>query len=707
MKLVSTTCPMDCPDTCALEVEVEESGGSAGADRVVAIGGAADHPTTRGFICSKVSKFHQRLEHPDRLLHPMRRVGAKGEGRFETITWDDAVEEVTGRFRRIAEEWGPEAILPFNYGGSNGLLSDGFTDDLFFARLGASRIAKTLCAAPSTAVARGMYGAMPGVAHEDYARAEAIVIWGANPKVSHIHLVPFLKQARADGAFLAVVDPQRHFSEGEVDLHLPVRPGTDLPVALALIHRWHQEGRFDDDFLARRAVGLAPLLERAADWPLGRAAAEAGVPEADLARLADAWAGASPAVVRTGWGLERNRNGGQAMAAILAIPALLGKFGVRGGGYTMSNSGAAKLDKAAVLGDTRSASRVVNMTRLGAWIDPAREPEGEPPDPPVKALFVYNCNPLATVPDQASVEAGLAREDLYTVVFEQVMTDTAHYADLLLPAATFLEQWEIKKSYGSYVIGGIRPAVARRGEARPNVEVFAELGRAMGFGDEAFTWDEETAFERAAAHLTYNGRPVDVDALREGRWVRPDFPGENPVMFDTVEPGTPDGKVHLTPDCLGPEPYAYQPVDEAMGPRGASLALVSPGSHRMITSTMGEYNFDELTVTLHPDDAARRGIESGDRVRVWNALGSVTCPARTSDTVRPGVAVMPKGAWRRTTPSGTTSTSLVPDHVNVVAGGACFNDARVEVARVGAAGEGDGEAPTADAEARPALATPA
>ncbi len=691
MSSVSTTCPMDCPDTCALEVEVEAAPAGSGApDRVVSIGGAADHPTTRGFICSKVSKFHERLEHPDRLLRPMRRIGAKGEGRFEATSWDEAIGEVTGRFRRIAEEWGPEAILPYNYGGSNGLLSDGFTDELYFTRLGASRIAKTLCAAPSTAVARGMYGAMPGVAHEDYAAAEAIVIWGANPKVSHIHLIPFLKQARADGAFLAVVDPQRHFSDREVDLHLPVRPGTDLPVALALIHRWHQEGRFDDDFLGRRAVGLEPLLERAADWPLARAAREAGVPEADLARLADAWAGASPAVVRTGWGLERNRNGGQALAAILAIPALLGKFGVRGGGYTMSNSGAAKLDKAALLGDMRSPARVINMTRLGAWIDPGREPDGGPPEPPVKALFVYNCNPLATVPDQRSVEAGLAREDLYTVVFEQVMTDTALYADLLLPATTFLEQWEIKKSYGTYVIGGIRPAVSRRGEARPNAEVFAELGRAMGFGDEAFTWDEETAFRRAAAHLTYNGRPVDVDALRDGRWVRPDFPGETPVMFDSVEPATPDGKIHLTPDCLGPEPFAYQPVASSMGPRagegGGSLALVSPGSHRMITSTMGEYNFDELTVTLHPGDAAERGIESGDRVRVWNPLGAVVCPARISDSVRPGVAVMPKGAWRRTSPSGTTSTSLVPDHVNVVAGGACFNDARVEVARVADAG---------------------
>lgn len=716
MTLLPTTCPMDCPDTCALEVETD-------GDRVVAIGGAEDHPTTRGFICSKVAKFHHRLDHPDRLLTPMRRVGVKGEGRFEPVTWDQAIAEITGRFRRIAEEWGPEAILPYHYGGSNGLLSEDFVDALYWARLGASRLAKTICAVPSTLVATGMYGRMPGVAHEDFPEARAILLWGANPKVSQIHLVPFLKEARRRGAFLAVVDPQRHFSEREVDLHLAVRPGTDLPVALALIHRWHQEGRLDHAFLERYAVGLEPLLEAAAAWDLERAAGEAGVATADLARLADAWADASPALVRTGWGLERNVNGGQALAAILAMPALLGKFGVRGGGYTMSNSGAAKLDTAALLGDTRSAAREVNMTRLAAWIAPDADPaelhrgehhggehhrgvvdparaDASAPEPPVKALFVYNCNPLATAPDQTRVEAGLRREDLYTVVFEQVMTDTALYADLLLPAATFLEQWELKKSYGSYVIGGIRPVVPRRGEVRPNVEVFAALGRAMGFDDEAFTWDEETAFERAAAQLTYAGQPVDIEPLRAGRWVRPDFPGETPVMFGTAMPGTDDGKVHLTPACLGAEPFRYQQV----GDPKRSLALVSPASHRMITSTLGEFNFDHLTVTLHPDDAAERGIEAGDLVRVGNELGEVECPARLSDSVRPGVAVMPKGAWRRSSPSGTTSTALIPDHVNVVGGGACFNDARVDVERVAAARSGSGAATDQAGTASPAEA---
>jgi anaerobic selenocysteine-containing dehydrogenase len=677
---VPTTCPMDCPDTCALEVEVDDGA-------VVTIGGAADHPTTRGFICSKVARYHRRLDHPDRLLHPLRRTGAKGEGRFERISWEEAIGTITERFHEIRERWGGEAILPYHYGGSNGLLSDGFVDDLYFARLGASRLAKTLCAAPSGAVANGMYGKMPGVAHEDFPAARTIVVWGANPKTSQIHLVPFLQQARQNRAFVAVVDPQRHFSEREVNLHLAVRPGTDLPVALAMIERWRQEGRFDHDFLAAHADSLEPLLARAAEWSVERAADEAGVEATDVARLADAYADAQPALLRTGWGLERNVNGGQAMAALLAMPALLGKFAVRGGGYTMSNSGATRLDLSAVLGDFEWTTRVVNMTELGKRLAPG---EGTG-DRGIRGLFIYNVNPLATVPDQNAVRRGLAREDLFTVVFEQVMTDTAPWADIVLPAATFLEQWEIKKSYGSYVLGGIRPAIERCGEAMPNVEVFAALGRAMGFADEPFTWDEKTAFDRVAAHLRLAGEPVDASRLEAGLWVRPHFgsggnggspndAGPTPIQFATVHPSTADGKIHLTPPCLGQEPFAYHPVTEP----GFPLALISPGSHRMITSTLGEFNFDRLTVTLNPDDATARRLTNGGTVRVWNERGEVVCPLVVSDSVRPGVAVMPKGAWLRSSVNGATSTALAPPTVQRVAGGACFNDARVEVTRYAA-----------------------
>ncbi|HUO87032.1 MAG TPA: molybdopterin-dependent oxidoreductase [Thermoanaerobaculia bacterium] len=682
-RIARTTCPMDCPDTCAVEVEIaaREDGRP---DRVVALHGAAAHPTTDGFLCSKVARFGRRLDHADRLLTPLRRTGGKGEGRFEPISWEVAIAEIAGRLRQVADEWGGEAILPFHYGGSNGLLADDSLDDLLFARLGASRLAKTICAAPATAVARAMVGRMPGVAHEDYVHARAIVLWGANPKVSSIHLVPFLREARRRGALLAVVDPELHFSRDEIDLHLPVRPGTDLPLALAIAGRWSATGRIDRGFLDRWATGADTLLARAAEWDLERAAAETGVAAGDIARLADLWADAEPAVLRIGWGLERNKNGGQAMAAVLALPALAGKLGVRGGGYTLSNRAWTKTDLTGVLGDLAWNTRSVNMTRLGAWLAPvtadrATAPDGDPsfpPRPPVKALFVYNANPLATVPDQAAVLAGLARPDLYTVVFEQVMTDTARWADVVLPATTFLEQWEIKPSYGSYGVGGIRPAVAPRGEARANWDVFAELGRALGFTDEAFGWDSATAFEKLAAASTAGGEALSAPALAAGGWQRP--PVEHlPVPLVDVFPATPDGKIRLAPPELGSDPYRHLPPGEGGGP----LTLISPADGRRINSSLGELAGRPLAVTLSPADAAARRIVAGDRVRVWNELGEVICPARVSARLRPGVVKMPKGAWRRDTENGATAVALCPATVGF-AGGACFNDARVEVERL-------------------------
>jgi anaerobic selenocysteine-containing dehydrogenase len=667
---------MDCPDTCAVEVDVEP--GDGGVDRVVALRGAADHPTTRGFLCSKVARFAERLDGPERLLHPLRRTGAKGTASFARISWEEALAEITGRFRHAVETWGGEAILPFHYGGSNGLLAEDFLDDLYFARLGASRLAKTICAAPATAVATAMYGKMPGVSHEDFVHARAIVLWGANPKSSHIHLVPFLKEAGRRGAFVATVDPERHFSEAEVDLHLPVLPGADLPLALAIAHRWQEQGRLDSAFLERWTRGADALLAAAAAWDLPRAAAACGVEEGAIARLADAWSDASPALLRLGWGVERNRNGGQAMAAILALPALGGKLGVKGGGYTLSNSGWARLDPSRVLGAVPWDTRVVNMNRLGAWLAPERgvpDPQDPafPPRPPVQALFVYNANPVATVPDQRSVLAGLAREDLFTVVFEQVMTDTARWADVVLPAITFLEGWELKRSYGSYGLGGIRPAVAPRGEARSNPQVFAALGRAMGFADEAFGWDDETLLARAAAAVVAGGGPADGARLAAGGWVRP-APEDLPVQLGNVFPATADGLVHLAPAELGRQPFRWLPPDAGRAP----LALISPADPRRISSSLGELGRQDLAVTLHPADAAARGIASGDRVRVFNELGEVVCPARLSDRLRPGVARLPKGAWQRHSQNGETANALCPSTLGF-AGGACFNDARVEV----------------------------
>ena len=661
----TTTCPLDCPDSCALEVTV----GVAGVER---IDGSRDHPLTAGFICGKVRQFGKRLNHRDRLLHPLRRVGEKGAGEFQRMTWDDAVEEITDRFNKIRAEWGSEAILPYNYGGSNGLLTDGFLDDLYFARLGASRLAKTLCAAPTTTVAVGMYGKMPGVAFEDYAHAKCIIVWGANPKASNIHLVPFLKRAKELGAFIAVVDPVRNLSAKEADLHLAVRPGTDLPVALALIKLLHDADELDQAFIDQHTRNVDALLRAASEWPVLRAAAEAGVSESDIRKLADVYAASTPAVVRCGWGLERNRNGGQAVAAVLALPALTGKFGVRGGGYTLSNSGAAQFDSSKLLDISGWNSRTINMTQLGAALNGAC-------DPPIKALFVYNCNPAITAPDQATVLRGLRRDDLFTVVHEQVMTDTAVYADIVLPATTFLEHSDLRVSYGNYSLGGIRPVVDPRGEALSNPEVFARLGDAMGFTDAAFGWDAETMFREVAGAVTLNSASVDGSLLADGGFEHYRFPEKTPVQFESVFPRTRDGIVDLCPPQLGERPYGHHQI----GGNGYPLQFISPASSQLISSTLGEFNLDELRVMVHPVDAESRNIATGDDVRVHNDLGEVVCKASVSDSVRVGVVSMPKGAWSRSSQNGLTASALCPAHVNEVGGGACYNDAWVEVEKIG------------------------
>src|SRR5213593_2086118 len=476
----ATTCPLDCPDTCSLEV-------TTAAGRIVSI--AEKDEKNGGFICGKVRRFSARVHGSARVLYPMRRAGAKGSGRFERISWPEAIDEIAGRLTRIRNRWGGEAILPYHYGGSNGMMTDGLVDSLFFARLGASRLARTLCAAHTTAIAAAMYGKMPGIAFEDYADARFILVWGANPRGSNIHLIPFLRQARRRGAFVAAVDPIRTLSSHEVDLHVPVYPGADLPVALAMIGFWKERGLLDGRFLAAHATHLEPLLEAAGRWSIERAASAARVEAAEIRRLALVYAESNPAALRVGWGLERNRNGGRAIAALLAMPALLGKFGVRGGGYTLSNSGAVRVDRTAVLGDVPWTTRELNMTELGRLLDPAFAP-------PVKALLVYNCNPAVTVPDQNAVLRGFEREDLFTVVHEQAMTDTALYADVLLPATTFLEHYDLRAGYGRYVLGGVRPALEPIGEARPNYELFAMLGRAFGFEDEAFHLDGPALFRR-------------------------------------------------------------------------------------------------------------------------------------------------------------------------------------------------------------------
>ena len=660
---VRTACPLDCPDSCTLDVTVENG-------RILEIDGGDENPTTRKYICAKVRKFASRVYGEDRLLYPALRQGARGNGVFARITWDEALDHIADRMREIRQRWGAEAILPFSYGGSNGLLTHDTNDAALFRGFGTSRLARTVCAAPTGAANQALYGKMPGVTYQDYPQARLIVLWGVNPSASGIHLVPFVREAQRAGARLVVIDPRRTTLGRHADIHLAPRPGSDLPIALA-IHRFlFETGAADEQFLAEFTTGADRLRERASEWTIERAAAASGLEPELLQRFAELYASTSPALIRCGWGLERNRNGGSAVAAVLALPAVGGKFGLRGGGFSMSNSAALGIKAAAWMDDVpEPATRLVNMNHLGrALLDYN--------DPPIKMLFVYNCNPLATMPDQNRVLRGLQRDDLFTVVFDQVLTDTARYADVVLPSTTFLENYDIAKSYGPIGLQLVRPVIEPVGESRPNPEVFSNLASRLGLGAP----EEETdTLLRIASRL-----PRDVGAeLMERGAITPPFGGA-PVQFVDVFPRTPDRKVHLFPPELDEQApaglYGFQP-DPATD--RYPLALISPASEKTVSSTLGELRERAALLQMHPSDAEARGLAQDDPVRVFNDLGEVHLPLALNPDIRPGTVCLPKGLWRKSTYNGFTSNALVPDSFTDVAGGACFNDARVQVALLG------------------------
>ena len=661
--VVSTVCPLDCPDSCSLDVTVQDG-------RITTIDGSRLNPVTGGYICAKVRRFAERVYGPDRLLYPAVRKGPKGLARFERVAWEDALALIAEKLTAARDTFGGEAILPYCYGGSNGLLTQDTSDATLFRRLGASRLARTVCAAPTGAANLGMYGKMPSVTYQDYPAARLIVIWGANPAATGIHIVPFIREAQRDGAKLVVIDPRTTTLARQADLHLAVRPGTDVTVALA-VHRYlFEEGHADHAFLAAHTRGAERLRERAREWTFERAAAESGVPAEAIRAFAELYALTSPAVIRCGWGQERNRNGGNASLAIMALPAVGGKFGVRGGGYTMSNSASWGITKAWI-GAAEPSTRIVNMNHLGRALL-------EYTDPPVKVLFVYNSNAAVTTPDQRRVLKGLERDDLFTVVFDQVMTDTARYADVVLPATTFLEGYDIARGYGPLTLRLGKPVVERTGEARANADVFGELIVRTGLRRPG---DPSGELEEMLDVLAKLPDPIAA-GLRDHGSAEPPFEGR-PVQFGTVWPLTPDGKADLFPAHLEAEApsglYAYQP-DPATAefPR----ALISPASERTITSMLGELPRPQVRLLMHPADAAARALSEGDEVRVFNALGEVRCPVTIGASIRQGTTSLPKGLWRKHTANGYTATALAPDTLTDLGGGACFNDARVQVEKV-------------------------
>jgi len=662
-----SACPLDCPDLCGLTVTVEDG-------RVIEVDGDHRGPLTAGFVCGKVRKIADHLYGEDRLTTPLVRTGPKGSGQWSPVSWDDALDRIAARMQAIRARSGGEAILPYHYGGSNGWLTEGALATRLFRRLGASNLDRTLCAAATTAASRGLYGVMPGVALEDFAHAQLIVLWGVNPSATSIHLVPVIERARAAGAQLVVIDPRKTPLARRADLHLALRPGTDLPVALAVIDALFARGHADRGFLAAHTTGADELAARAAAWPLDRAAREAGIDVAQLERFVELYAAASPAVIRVGWGLERNRNGGSAVAAVMALPAVAGKLGVRGGGFTMSNGDARwTMTAETAIGEPKPATRTINMSVLGQALRTVRDPQ-------IECLFVYNCNPVATAPDQRTVIEELARDDLFVVVHDQVMTDTAQLADVVLPATAFLEHRDVRRGYGTMRLFD-SPAVATPvGASRSNNQLFGALLDRFGLvrpGD-AMTDDELVAATLAASpHGAELRAQLDRDhvALPPG--------GVAPIAFVDVFPGTPDGKIHLVPEALDREaPRGLYGYGADPGTEDHPLALISPALATQISSTFGQLRKAPAQLELSPGDAAARGIATGDPVRVWNAHGEVECVARVAAELRDGVCALAKGLWRRHSRNGYTANALIPPDLADLAGQAAYNDARVQVAKL-------------------------
>ena len=681
--VVRAACPHDCPDTCAMLVTVEDG-------RAVGVRGDPEHPFTNGFLCTKVSRYHERTHSPDRVLHPMRRVGRKGEGRFERVSWDEALDEIAGRFAEIAaSEDGPEAILPYSYAGTMGLVQGESMDRRFFHRLGASLLARTICATAGSEGWAATVGASIGTDPEQFHKARFIVLWGTNTLTSNVHLWPRILDARKAGAEIVAIDPYRNRTAAAADRWLAIRPGTDAALALAIAHVAFRDGLADRDYLERYTIGADLFERRAAEWTPARAAAVTGLAVDEIEWLARRYAVVRPAAIRLNYGLQRHAGGGSAVRAIAALPAVTGAWRDAGGGALLSASGVFDVDKSALARPDliRGNPRTINMVRLGEALLEAR--------PPVRAVYVYNSNPAAVAPDQAKVLEGLGREDLFTVVHEQFQTDTADYADLLLPATTQLEHFDVVKPYGHFSLMCNTPAVAPQGEALPNSEVFRLLAARMGFDEPCF---RETDREIAAAAIR-SSHPrmagISLEALEERGWARVEVPDDWAPFAEGGFP-TPSGKCELYSERLAaagfdPLPCYVPPRESAeVSPDLAArypLALISPPAHSFLNSTFangrrGLAAEREPSLLIHPADAAARGVEEGAYVVAFNDRGRVRLRAVVSRDVREGVVVAPSVWWNKLSPEGTNVNQTTSQAVTDLGGGATFYDNLVEVARV-------------------------
>jgi anaerobic selenocysteine-containing dehydrogenase len=672
-----SVCALDCPDCCSLLVTVENGRG-------VRLRGDPEHPVTRGFLCGKVAQYLEREYSPGRLLYPRRRVGAKGEGRFERISWDEALDEIAGRLKSIAGGFGPEAILPYSYAGTMGWLNGNGMDRRFFHRLGASRLDRTICSTAGMAGMMAALGVRYGTEPEQFRHARLILAWGANILGTNVHLWPFIVEARRQGARFYAIDPRRNRTTALADKHFAINPGSDTALALAMMHVIVGENLHDADYVARYTEGFEALRERVREWTPQRAAELTGLEAEEIAALAREYAGTRPAVIRLNYGIQRSERGAMAVRTVALLPAIVGSWKDLGGGVQLSTSQAFHLNREGLeRPDLQTKAlgreaRLVNMSELGAALNTL---DG----PPVKALVVYNSNPAAIAPNQNAVLRGLRREDLFTVVLEQFQTDTADHADILLPVTTFLEHTDLYTAYGHYYLQLARPALPAPGEAKSNVEIFRLLAARMGFEDACLreTEDEMIRTTLDSAHPFVAG--ITLERLDRERSVRLRLP--DPYLpFAAGGFGAPDGKCHFHAETLDYTP----PVESRHGDRGLRakypLELISPKNDDSMNSTFGHRDAVDLqTAILHlnPADAGARGIRTSDQVRAYNARGSCALVAQVDDAVRPGVACAPSVRWAKRSPGKRNVNALTSARLTDAGGGPTFYSCLVQVERIG------------------------
>jgi anaerobic selenocysteine-containing dehydrogenase len=670
--------------------------------RATKIQGDPEHPITRGFLCGKVAKYLDRVYAPDRVLYPMRRVRAKGthgDGVFHRITWDDAFNEIVSHLKQVSTEFGPEAILPYSYGGNVAVLNGGSMDRRFFHRLGASQLHRSICSQTGEDAIISIYGRKIGTEPEQFVQSKYIIAWAANIHGNNIHLWPFIEEARRNGAKLVVIDPYRTRTASLADWHIPVNPGTDVALALGLMHVIVRDGLHDLDYIANYAEGFDELQKRLPAYTPERVAQWTGVAKQDIERLAREYATTRPAVIRLNYGIQRVQNGGAAVRAVCMLPVVTGSWKEVGGGLQLSTSGGFQLDRAALerkdlmlKSPLGRAARTVNMVQLGSALT-------EMQDPPIKALVVYNSNPAAVCPEQDIVRRGLKRDDLFTVVHEQFFTDTTDFADLLLPATTFFEHKDLLSAYGHYYLQVSHQAIEPPGECRSNVDFFRELALRMGFKDECFRDSVDTLIDTALSADVPQLGGITRERLESDPHVRLNLNGDgNGGAWLPFANGflTPSGKARLYAGELiemGMDPVAsFVPPDESRHTPASKrypLELLARKADNFLNSTFVhlpghqkmEPRRDELEISA--EDALPRGIVNGDRVRIFNDRGEVFLRARVDGEVRAGVVGARLG-WAKLSENGFNINVLTPARLADMGGGATFYSTLVEVERAGA-----------------------